>query len=119
MSKVLLVEMEFYNKTWYVVNDWKINRRIGVITHKAQYESVIRHQYINGIDLSIVRCEFNIVVIYTVIKFLVLLKRARKRIVKWMCLRNIYKKNNCALFNNRLRGFTNLRIRKLILHDYL
>ena len=107
----------FYDNNWYVVNDWKVNRHNGVITHKI--ETIIRHQYINGIDLSIVRCDFNILVPYFALKLLVLLKRARTKIVRWMCLRNIYKKNNCKLLNHYLSGYSNYTIRRVIFKEFL
>ena len=109
----------YYNNKWYNVNNWKVNRRNGVITHKVEHQSIMRHQYINGIDLTVVRCEFNILVPYFALKLLVLLKRARKKIVKWLCLRNIYKKNNCKLLNNSFSGSSKYPIRRLIFKEYL
>ena len=109
----------YYNNKWHTVNNWKVNRRIGVITHKIEHQSIMRHQYINGVDLTIVRCEFNILVPYFALKLLVLLKRARKNIVKWLCLRNIYKKNNCKLLNCSFSGSSNYPIRRLIFKEYL
>lgn len=109
----------YYNNKWHTVNNWKVNRRIGVITHKVEHQSIMRHQYINGVDLTIVRSEFNILVPYFALKLLVLLKRARKRIVKWMCLRNIYKKNNCKLLNRSFSGSSNYPIRCLIFKKFL
>ena len=109
----------YYNNKWHTVNNWKVNRRNGVITHKIEHQSIVRHQYINGVDLTIVRCEFNILVPYFALKLVVLLKRARKRIVKWMCLRNIYKKNNCKLLNRSFSGSSNYPIRCLIFKEFM
>ena len=73
-------------KSWEKVINWKINRENGTIYHKA-CSSVMKHQYLNNVDLSIIRVEFNCLVVYVTLKMIVLLRRARARLVKWKCLR--------------------------------
>lgn len=108
-------------KSWEKVINWKINRENGTISHKA-CSSVIKHQYLNNVDLSIIRVEFNCLVVYVTLKMIVLLRRARARLVKWKCLRMIYKRrgnNNSKLFNRYLGGGSNIPIRYLIFKVYL
>jgi len=111
-----------YNNKWTTAY-WKINRITGMIKwkRKTPEDNFFCHQYVQGIEHNIIRRQFSVYVVYAILKLLVLLKRARKRIQirksYAICLRATHLNHKQSPFGI-LAGTIHYPIKKLIFLEY-
>ena len=104
---------------WNEAN-WKINK-FGTIKWKDHTRDMFCHQNMNYIEHVIIRVEFNIIVVYFVLKLKVLAKRARKSVSSRralsLCLRACHYKHKESPFS-LFAGTINYPIKTRIFAEY-
>ena len=111
-----------YNNKWTTAS-WKINRITGMIKWKRNTveDNLFCHQYVQGVEHNVIRRPFSVYVVYAIVKLVILLKRARKRIQirksYAICLRATHVNHKSSPFG-LLAGTIHYPIKKLIFLEY-